>query len=317
MTAPNNISESPSPDSPAPENLKSVLAKSSSPKSKTKSTPTKRKRGRKPGSPKVPGSGRKKPGPNPFGREGREYLAKNSGYLDLLVRILNGKAVRLAGPTGKQAWHYPDWDDRKWALAQVLPRMIPTLASQEITGDADNPLSINDNREPLSMTELARRTAFLLDFAARDGDETRRSPPAPRGALAAAGEGHHSAAAPAPTTPAPEEAHEAAPEPPGEPNVGETAVIGGFRIERRDPLRDGHPPQFAIRRAQDSVPSLFFTGWPATLKWIMANVPEGTNLTPRIEKSESVFEPVRPEQRAPKFSPGPKIVGSYANRKRN
>ena len=72
MTAPNNISESPSPDSPSPEKIGDAAAPEVAPK----------KIGRPKGQPKT--GGRKKPGPEPSGREARRFLEQNSGYLDLL-----------------------------------------------------------------------------------------------------------------------------------------------------------------------------------------------------------------------------------------
>ncbi len=81
--------------------------------------PAKRKGGRKPGSPKVPGSGRRKGAPNAIGRDARQWLAANSNYLDVIARTCAGRAVKMAGPTGKSVWRYPDWADRRWALELV------------------------------------------------------------------------------------------------------------------------------------------------------------------------------------------------------
>ena len=91
--------------------------------------PPKARTGRPKGYPKT--GGRRKGADNAIGKEGREWLAKNSKALDVLARVASGKAVKIAGPTGKPLWHYPDWDDQKWAIEQILPRLVPALSAAE------------------------------------------------------------------------------------------------------------------------------------------------------------------------------------------
>ena len=340
----------PAPPAPEPPST-STPANISANISVKNSTPTKRKPGRKKGCVKT--GGRKKPGPEPSGREARKYLEQNSGYLDLLCRMLRGKPIKRQGPTGKLVWYHPDFDDQKWALAQVLPRMIPTLASQEITGDKDNPLSIDDNREPLSMTELARRTAFLLDLAARDGDETRRPVAASRGVTATGGGLPPSASAPAPTTPAPNEAHapassafspdiagaysdvygwiegghapttadgqgapQAAPEPDREPVPGEVATVGGYEIRCKENSRDNLPDLFEIFDDHGRQIRYPINGFQNALKKIR-ELADDVDMSVTITKPRPAFSQSRADERPARSISAPVLHGSYAHRKGN
>lgn len=119
----------------------------------------KKKTGRPKGTPKT--GGRKKPGPNPYGKAGREYLAEHAGHLDLLIRILNGKGIKLAGPTGKPKWWYPDKGDVLWALDRALQRTVPVLQAQEISGPEGGPIQSED-LTPIGDLELARQIDSLL-----------------------------------------------------------------------------------------------------------------------------------------------------------
>jgi len=96
--------------------------------------------GRPPGYPKS--GGRRKGADSKVGKEGREWLAENSRCLDVLARVCAGKAVKMAGPTGKKLWHYPTWEDQKWAAELLLPRLVPALSSAELTGADGGPLSM-------------------------------------------------------------------------------------------------------------------------------------------------------------------------------
>ena len=84
-----------------------------------------------------PKSGGRRKGPeSKVGKEGREWLAKNSKVLDLLARVAAGRPVRVANKARhKPKWHYPTFADQKWACEQLLPRLIPTLSSAEAAVD--------------------------------------------------------------------------------------------------------------------------------------------------------------------------------------
>ncbi len=125
--------------------------------------PAKAKMGRPVGYPKS-GGRRKGPG-GAAGKEGREWLAKNSKALDVLARVASGKAVKVAGPTGKPLWHYPDWKDQKWAIEQILPRLVPVVTATEVSGPDGAPIAT----EALLPMEVAQRLALL--FAAHQAHQ--------------------------------------------------------------------------------------------------------------------------------------------------
>ena len=131
--------------------------------------PKRRRGGRAKGSPKVPGSGRRKGAPNALGKDARQWLAANSNYLEVIARTCAGKAIRMAGPTGKQVWRYPDWADRRWAIELVARKLIPDVTASEISGPDGAPL-VEPTRcdELYSTTEAARRIAFILAKATQD-----------------------------------------------------------------------------------------------------------------------------------------------------
>ena len=126
--------------------------------------PAKRKGGRAKGSPKVPGSGRRKGAPNALGKVARQWLAANSNYLDVIARTCAGKPVKMAGPTGKQVWRYPDWADRRWAIELVARKLNPDVSASEISGPDGEPVAITDG-EPLDIREIARRLALIFSQA--------------------------------------------------------------------------------------------------------------------------------------------------------
>ena len=132
------------------------------------SEPPKPKLGRPKGYPKT--GGRQKGADTAIGKEGRQWLAKNSKALDVLARVASGKPVRIAGPTGKKLWHYPSWSDQKWACELLLPRLVPALTSAEVSGPDGGPITT----EALLPMEQMQRLGAL--FAAH------RAQPAPDGA---------------------------------------------------------------------------------------------------------------------------------------
>ena len=106
-----------------------------------------------------PKSGGRRKGPgNSVGKKGREWLAANSKALDVLARVASGKSVRISGPTGKQLWHYPDWADQKWAIEQILPRLVPSLTAAELSGPDGAPLTT----EALLPMEAMQRLGALF-----------------------------------------------------------------------------------------------------------------------------------------------------------
>lgn len=136
------------------------------------SSTSKRPRGRPKGYPKS--GGRQAPLKLKPGRLGRAEIAERSQVLDFLCRLCAGKPVRVPGPTGKSgnsSWHTPTFEERRWAADRLLPRVLPSLATQHIGGDPDaDPISLRSMSESSLSPEreLSRRIAFLLDGSDRE-----------------------------------------------------------------------------------------------------------------------------------------------------
>ncbi len=110
------------------------------------------------------GSGRRKVLPGLSGKAAREYLAKHSNVLEIYCRVTRGQAIKLSGPTGKQKWHYPTWDDVRWVCERLDRKLIPDLTATQLTGEDGGPIEttgtlIRDDRE------LGRRLALALNRA--------------------------------------------------------------------------------------------------------------------------------------------------------
>jgi len=90
-------------------------------------------------------------------------VAERSGVLDFLAKMCAGKPIAMRGPTGKRGlWHYQTIEDRKWAADKLLPRILPSLAVQQIGGETDgNPISFLD--QPTNEFEMTRRIRNLSD----------------------------------------------------------------------------------------------------------------------------------------------------------
>jgi len=121
-----------------------------------------------------PKSGGRRKGPgNSVGKKGREWLAANSKALDVLARVASGKGVQLAGPTGKRRWHYPSWADQKWAIEQILPRLVPSLSSAEVSGPDGAPITT----ESLLPMEAMQRLGSLFAAAQAQAPVAPDGPP--------------------------------------------------------------------------------------------------------------------------------------------
>lgn len=128
-----------------------------------KSTP--KKRGRKPGSPKVPGSGRPPGGKNKVARDLREVILTRGKPLELLCDISRGVKIRVgpqAGP-GEPQYTYPTMQERAAAARILVDKLIPAAAAALPQGD-------KDAAPPMLDSELARLTTFLLTKATREAD---------------------------------------------------------------------------------------------------------------------------------------------------
>ena len=123
----------------------------------------KRKPGRPKGSPKIPGSGRRKGTINRSTAELRRYIHSNANPVGQVCKIARGK-VEIDGLSQADA------------IKLLYRAVIPELRGEVLTGEDGAPLIEPPTRrgELLSTMELARRTAYLLaagdaankDFAA-------------------------------------------------------------------------------------------------------------------------------------------------------
>ena len=125
----------------------------------------KKRIGRPPGSPKVPGSGRKKRAlaprtpPSRIGKSARIELAEKSNYLDFICKVAQGKPIRMRGPTGKQGqFYHPSFADRKWAVELVVNKLVPTVTATELSGADGSPIQIEAGR--IDNFDIARRLLY-------------------------------------------------------------------------------------------------------------------------------------------------------------
>ena len=135
-----------------------------------------------------PGRPRRQPAPkNP--RKVRQWVLTNTRLLENLGRIADGKRVRAVGPTGKLVWRIPDWEDQKWAMGKLLPKVAADLTSAglEVSGPDGGPVRNEHTRTPIrDDRELGRRLALALalgrgagpiELEARVIDATPAAPP--------------------------------------------------------------------------------------------------------------------------------------------
>lgn len=124
--------------------------------------PAPKKRGRKPGSPKVPGSGRKPGVGNKVPRNLHEFMLKRGKPLELLCDISRGVKVRVgpqAGP-GEPQYTYPTMQERAAAAKILVDKLIPPAAAlPQGEGETTAP--------PMDDLSLARLLTFILTKEAR------------------------------------------------------------------------------------------------------------------------------------------------------
>ncbi len=123
-----------------------------------------RKRGRPKGSPKVPGSGRKKGTKNWTNSEIRDALLGRSGAIDVLADIVAGRQLYAgaSGSVGKPGWRYPTLQQRLQALQILLAKVVPDLKAQELSGADGKPL-FPDGREATSLDVALAIMAIFQD----------------------------------------------------------------------------------------------------------------------------------------------------------
>ncbi len=122
-----------------------------------------KKRGRPKGSPKVPGSGRKKGTKNWTNSEIRGALLDKSDAIDVLADLVAGRQLYAgtSGSVGKPGWRYPTLQQRLQALQILLAKVIPDLKSAELTGADGKPLI--PGKEPTTQGLALAVMAVLQD----------------------------------------------------------------------------------------------------------------------------------------------------------
>jgi len=145
--------------------------------------PERKKRGRKPGCDKTPGSGRKPNTPNKISRDLKEVVLARGKPLELLCDISRGLRIRVgpqAGP-GEPQYAYPTLQERVTAAKILIDKIMPTASSTEITGKDGVPLL---PPSPQSDFELANIVLYALAKAQKEIDGDSPPPSGTKVALA-------------------------------------------------------------------------------------------------------------------------------------
>ena len=126
-----------------------------------------KKRGRRPGMPKVPGSGRKPGGVNntPPKETIAAILARGevfTGVFEHLAAIASGRPVDLIGPTGKRTRGPAPIRERVAAAGVILAKLIPNQQSSTVEVNAKT--EIKQEVRP-STRDLARAILTILHKA--------------------------------------------------------------------------------------------------------------------------------------------------------
>jgi hypothetical protein len=126
--------------------------------------PAPRKRGRKPGCEKIPGSGRKPGGKNKVPKDLRQMILERGKPLELLCDISRGVKIRVgpqAGP-GEAQYQYPTLTERAAAAKILCDKLIAAApSSPPAEGTEPPPPELFEPGLDPNLA-LARRVAFLL-----------------------------------------------------------------------------------------------------------------------------------------------------------
>jgi len=140
---------------PAPAETDAKQAASAAPEA---TEPPKRRRGRPPGSPKVPGSGRPPRPKTPA--ELRNHIIAELDKIEPLLEIAQRRQIRLSGPTGKSYLGYASVDQQLAAWRLLLAKALPDLAATQL--DANVAATIE---APVSSRDMARAVLDILKTA--------------------------------------------------------------------------------------------------------------------------------------------------------
>lgn len=134
--------------------------------------PAPKKRGRKPGCEKPPGSGRKPGSKNKVSADLRQTILARGKPVELLADICRGVKIRVGPPAGpgEPQYVYPTLQERASAAKILLDKiMVPPPAGA--------PPEPGNPAEEISDFDAAMRLSFLLSRAAK---EARPGKPVPR-----------------------------------------------------------------------------------------------------------------------------------------
>ena len=104
------------------------------------------KRGRKPGSPKPAGSGRKKGTPNKQTIATRAQILEKCDPLKILADVALGKRWAVVDPadSSKRILSYPSGDQRIHAVTTLAKKVSPDLRAQELSGPGGAPIETKE-----------------------------------------------------------------------------------------------------------------------------------------------------------------------------
>lgn len=131
-----------------------------------------KRRGRKPGSPRVPGSGRQPGSKNRVVADVREMILARGKPIELLCDISRGVKVRVgpqAGP-GEPQYAYPSLQERAAAAKILLDKLVPA-APASLPGEQTPPPPV------MTDIELARLMCFTLARGVADAGASLPLPP--------------------------------------------------------------------------------------------------------------------------------------------
>jgi hypothetical protein len=111
--------------------------------------------------------GRVKGVPNKITRDVRETIAIRGRPIEFLCDMAAGRRIRVspAGP-GPTEWYIPSVEDRKWAVAQLLPCYVPKMQAMQLSGPDGGPIKSEATRmvEP-NTRQIARAILGILSEA--------------------------------------------------------------------------------------------------------------------------------------------------------
>ena len=110
-------------------------------------TSTSRPRGRRPGSPKPPGSGRKKGTPNKDRAATIDRIMREADPIGFLAKVCKGTCLEAAAEPGakKRTRWYPTGDQRLTAAQTLARKVLPDMRAIEHAGPLGEPLSVRIN----------------------------------------------------------------------------------------------------------------------------------------------------------------------------